>query len=470
LRRRARPQNRRAHPREERTRRADVYPADMTRISAFLLCGLLAFGVVASGCTDSEGARIALPDSSALVETPAPRPRLVSSDSGAIAMPTLMQRILVKRDSLWRRALDVHYDAIVFDGHADTPTLMLEEGYRFGDRHHARESHVDLPRMFEGGLDAVFMSLYVPPGYGEGPAARKRITDMMTVIERQVREQPDSVAIARSPADVVRITRSGRKAVLLGLEGGHAIGASDSILADLYARGVRYVTLTHINSNSWADASQGVNRWNGLNDRGRALVRTMNDLGMLVDLSHTSDSTFFDAIAVSRAPVVLSHSSARALTPNVRNASDDMLRALAQNGGVALITFFDGMVNPALDEAVMRDVMGRMGSSLTHLWNTVYAVKRERGLPGATLEHVVDHIDHAVRIAGIDHVGLGSDFDGVFDLPGGLEDVTRLPWITYELVRRGYSDEDIRKILGGNLLRVMEEVERARTDERAAAR
>ncbi|HEX7070829.1 MAG TPA: dipeptidase [Rhodothermales bacterium] len=442
----------------------------MTRPSLALLCSVVASTLLCAGCTESEGAHFPVQDSSAVVETPPVAPPLVAADSGRVAMPVLMQRILAKRDSLWTHALHLHYDAIVFDGHADTPTLMLENGYQFGMRHHARESQVDLPRMFEGGLDAVFMSLYVPPGYGEGPAARKRIADMIDVIERQVAERPDSAAIARSAADVVRITRSGRKALLLGLEGGHAIGASDSVLANLYARGVRYVTLTHINSNSWADASQGVNRWNGLNDRGRALVRTMNDLGMLVDLSHTSDSTFYDAISVSRAPVLLSHSSARALTPSVRNASDDMLRALARNGGVVLITFFDGMVNPALDDAVMRDVMSRVGSSLTHLWNTVYTVKRERGLPGASLSDVVDHIDHAVRVAGIDHVGLGSDFDGVFDLPGGLEDVTRLPWITYELVRRGYSDEDVRKILGGNLLRVMEEAERARRQESAAAR
>ncbi len=425
------------------------------------LLALLIVGCNSSAGSDAPRERpvlveslVSSPDSTTSSDT------LRFSDGGSIGIPVVMQRILSRRDSLWERALKLHFDAIVIDGHVDTPTLMLEEGYQFTDRHKAFQSHVDLPRMYEGGLDAAFMSLYVPPGYGEGASARNRVLSMIDVIEEQTRRSADSASIAYSVDDVVRITRSGRKALLLGLEGGHALGASDSVLAMYYRRGVRYVTLTHINSNSFADASQGVPRWNGLNDRGRALVRSMNRMGMIVDLSHASDSTFYDAIEVSRAPVLLSHSSVRAITPNVRNVDDAMLRALAKNGGVIMINFFDAMVNPALGPEVDAEVRRRLpGPSLTHLWNVVYEVKREMGLPSAQLEHVVDHIDHAVRIAGIDHVGLGSDFDGVFDLPGGLEDVTRLPWITYELVARGYSDYDVRKILGGNLLRLMQEVE-----------
>ena len=412
------------------------------------------------GCRVSEGAESAPSATSAVQRADSASFEPVYSDSGTVAIAPVMRRILVRRDTLWERALQLHYDAIVIDGHVDTPTLMLEEGYQLGDRHPAHWSEVDLPRMFEGGLDAAFFALYVPPPLGEGPAALQRVERMIDELEHQVASLSDSAAFARSAADVFHITRSGRKAILMGLEGGHAIGASESVLESLYQRGVRYVTVTHINSNSWADASQGHVRWNGLNDRGRELIRAMNRLGMIVDLSHTSDSTFYDALAASRAPVLLSHSSARALTPGVRNASDHMLRALAENGGVVMINFFDAMVNPSIDDDLMQEVHRRLeGSSLAYLWNTVYEVKRERGLPGAALSHVVDHIDHAVRVAGIDHVGIGSDFDGVFDLPAGLEDVTRLPWITYELLARGYSDDDVRKILGGNVLRVMREVE-----------
>lgn len=381
-------------------------------------------------------------------------------DSGMVAMPEPRRRILLGQDSLWAEALRIHYQALVFDGHIDTPTLMLDEGYRFGARHRDYESHVDLPRMFDGGLDAAFFSIYVAPPYGEGQRATERARAMIAEVKRQTTAHADSVALATSAADVRRLTRAGKKAVLLGLEGGHALAASPDTLRALYDEGIRYVTLTHINTNAWADASQARPRWNGLNDLGRRLVAVMNRLGMLVDLAHVSDSTFYDALAVSRAPVLVSHSSMRALTPSVRNLDDAMLHALAANGGVVMINFFDAMVNPHLDESVMAEVYRRLPEAQRYnLWSIVYAVKRERGLPGATLDDVLDHLDHAVAVAGIDHVGLGSDFDGVFDLPAGLEDVTRLPWITYGLLQRGYTEEAIYKILGGNALRLLEEAE-----------
>ncbi|WP_412070304.1 dipeptidase [Rubrivirga sp. IMCC43871] len=345
-----------------------------------------------------------------------------ASDGGAVALDAAEAARLVAGDSSWARALRLHYDALVVDGHVDTPTLMLDRGYAVGDRHAG--DHLDLPRMREGGLDAAFFSIYVARSYGEGPAATDRALSMIDAVQRQLAGRDDA-ALVRTADGVVAARRQGKAAILLGLEGGHALQASPETLRQLAANGVRYVTLTHSNTNAFADAATDVARWDGLNETGRELVAEMNRLGVLVDLSHVSDSTFFDALAVTRAPVILSHSSARAVHPHVRNASDAMLAALADNGGVAMINLY-------------ADYLG----------------------PGATVETALDHIAHAVRVAGADHVGLGSDFDGVPRLPAGLGDVTRLPWLTHGLLRRGFSESDVRKILGGNVLRVLREAER----------
>lgn len=394
-------------------------------------------------------------------------------DGGPILMAPVRQKILIEQDSLWTTALRVHYNAIVLDGHVDTPTLMLDSGYSFRRRNRSHSGHVDLPRMFEGGLDAAFFSIYVPVSLGESAGAMRRARRMIEEVKRQVAMSPDSVKLAFSADDVRRLAQSGRKAVLLGLEGGHALMASPDSLEALYREGLRYVTLTHVNSHSWAESSQSPPRFGGLNDLGRRMVLKMNDLGVIVDLSHVSDSTFYDAVQTSRAPVMLSHSSSRALVDNVRNVNDPMLRALAGKGGIIMINFFDPVVNSALSDSFMADVYARLGGrvgSLNTIWNVIYELKAERGLPGASLEDVVNHIDHAIRVAGVDHVGLGSDFDGVFDLPAGLQDVTRLPWITYELMKRGYSEDDLYKILGGNALRVLAEVEASRGGRRELKR
>lgn len=412
-------------------------------------------------------------DSTAVVQdtvaADAPDPAEAMTDGGAVMLPAIRQRALLAQDSLWADALRIHYNAIVFDGHIDTPTLMLDKGYAFGERHRASTSHVDLPRMIDSGFDAAFFSIYVNARFGEGEEATQRAKNMIAELKRQVALYPDSIQMATSAEEVRRLARSGTKAALMGLEGGHALAGSPDVLHDLYEAGIRYVTLTHVNTNSWADASQSNPRHGGLNALGRQLVRRMNQLGILVDLSHTADSTFYDALSVSTAPVILSHSSVRALTPSVRNIDDAMLRALAHNGGVVMINFFDAMVNRHLDADVMAEAERRIrdsGQSMRNLWNVVYAVKRERGLPGGSIEDVLDHIDHAVQVAGIDHVALGSDFDGVFDLPAGLEDVTRLPYLTYGLLQRGYAEEDIYKILGGNTLRVLEQAERVARNDR----
>ena len=392
------------------------------------------------------------------------------SDGGDIRMNAPTRERLVAEDPLWAEALRIHYNAIVMDGHIDTPSRMVDDGFDFGTRHTPRRSdhHVDIPRMFEGGLDAPFFSIYVSSRLGEGSESTARALRMIAEVKRQVAANIEQAGIAYSAEDVVRLTRSGRKAILMGLEGGHAIQASEEVLGQLYDAGIRYVTLTHTGTHSWADASQSRPQHGGLTDRGRELVRAMNRLGMLVDLSHVSDSTFYDALEVTEAPVILSHSSARALVKNVRNIDDDMLRAVAENGGVVMINFFDPMVNGRLTDEVMDAVYDRLErehqGNLNQIWPVIRAERRDRGIPSGMLEDILNHIDHVARVAGVDHVGLGSDFDGVSSLPDGMEDVTRLPWITYGLLKRGYSEGDIRKILGGNTLRVLAEAEQVAFD------
>ena len=355
---------------------------------------------------------------------------LDTADGGAVALPAAEVDRLVAGDPLWAEALRIHYDAVVIDGHVDTPSIMLDRGYLLKNRHEG--DHLDLPRMVEGGLDGAFFSIYVARRYGEGQAATDRALAMISEVQRQVAGL-DGAELARTAGDVGRIRGRGARAVLLGLEGGHALQGDPAVLRLLAANGVRYVTLTHTNTNAFADAATDAPRWGGLNRLGEELVAEMNRLGVLVDLSHVSDATFADALRASRAPVILSHSSCRALHRHARNASDEMLRALAANGGVVMINFY-------------RTYLGRRG---------------------VDVETVLDHIDHAVEVAGVDHVGLGSDFDGVPALPRGLGDVTRLPYLTYGMLQRGHSEADVRKILGGNTLRVLAEAEQVAAEMRA---
>ena len=356
----------------------------------------------------------------------------VPSDGGAVALDAAEVDRLVAEDSLWADALRIHYDAVVLDGHIDTPTLMLDRGYALGERH--RRDHVDLPRMAEGGLDGAFFSIYVARSYGEGQAATDRALAMIERVNQQVAGL-DGAALVRTADGVLRARERGQAAVLLGLEGGHALQGSPDVLRLLAANGVRYVTLTHTNTNAWADASTDAPRWGGLNALGREMVAEMNRLGVLVDLSHVSDDAIRDALDAARAPVIVSHSSCRALHDHARNVPDDLLRAIAANDGVVMINFYP-----------------------------LYL-----GSGAVTVETLIDHIEHAVAVAGADHVGIGSDFDGVTALPSGMGDVTRLPWLTYGLLQRGVSEADVRKILGGNVLRVMREAEQVAAEMRAEA-
>jgi membrane dipeptidase len=339
-------------------------------------------------------------------------------------------------------------------------------------------TQTDLRRLKAGGLGAVFFAIYVdgrftPKTPGARSHAYERARALIAAVQAQTRAHPESLELATTATDITRIKRSGKVAVLLGLEGGFAIENSLEKLRALHALGVRYMTLTHWSTTEWADSSGDmedptVKHHGGLTDLGREIVREMNRLGVLVDVSHVADRTFFDVLDTSRAPIIASHSSMRALADHPRNLTDDMLRALARNGGVVMINFFDGFTDRRKAEVVKHTAEKRR--QLQALYpNDAARVNREveawwaaHGFPRTPLATLVDHIEHAVRVAGVDHVGLGSDFDGVpLDMvPQGVDDVAGFPNITLELLRRGRSPEEVTKILGGNLLRVLREAER----------
>jgi membrane dipeptidase len=372
------------------------------------------------------------------------------------------------------RALRVYREAFVIDTHNDMPTRILDDGYDPDVRHApgfgAREGHTDLPRLIESGLTAVFMSAWVASSYAERPGASfDRAMQHVTTIRAWVERNPDRLRFATTAADVRRAREEGRIAVLVGVEGGHAIESSLDRLRDLHARGVRYLTLTWNNGTSWAGSSlgEGDTRRGGLTDFGREVVREMNRLGMLVDLSHVSDSTFFDAVAVSTAPVIASHSSARALAGAPRNMTDEQLRAVARTGGVVNVNFFSLFLDDAY-RARAEAVGARLAAARAELRAKPDSAAAARlqaladsllaALPPTPFGVLIDHIDHIARVAGVDHVGIGSDFDGVSALPDGMEDVTRLPRIAQALLDRGWSEDDVKKMLGGNMLRVMTRV------------
>lgn len=365
----------------------------------------------------------------------------------------------------WERALVLHREALVADGHVDAPYRIVRDGVDLRERHTPDRLHLDFPRMREAGLDAAFFALFVAGSEHDSTTAL--LHDMLHQTLHQI-ERADGVELARTAADVRRIVSHGDLAILLAVEGGHGLNGRIENLVPFAEAGARYLTLTHIVGNTFSDASQAPPVHGGLSPEGVRLMEELARLGIVPDLSHVSDDAFFQAVAAAKGPVMLSHSSARALTPGVRNVSDEMLRAVAATGGIVMINFFDMMVNPALTPEVIEEAERRLGPERhwARYWATVAEIRRERGIERTTWESVVDHLHHVAQVAGIDHVGLGSDFDGVSSLPIGLEDVTGLPRITYGLLERGYSETDIRKLLGENLLRVLEAAEhRAATYE-----
>jgi membrane dipeptidase len=321
--------------------------------------------------------------------------------------------------------------------------------------------------MREGGLDALFFSIYMP-GEVTGPPAVKRALQQIDKVRELVRARPRDLMLATSAGDVRRAVAERKIAALMGMEGGHMIDADLGVLRQYAALGVRYLTLTHSRNTTWADSSGDAPVHDGLTPFGKDVVRELNRLGMMVDVSHVSDKTFYDTLEVTSAPVIASHSSCRAISNSPRNMTDDMLRALARNGGVVMINYHAGFLSDAFRTATPpAGVQARLDAAAKQCGEDeacgilrtgqIYRDAMSSGqLPMVTWVTIVDHIEHAVKVAGVDHVGLGSDFDGAI-MPLGMEDASKLPKITGELLKRGYSERDVTKILGGNLLRVLEQ-------------
>lgn len=365
-------------------------------------------------------------------------------------------------------ALRLHRSALVFDGHNDLPGELRDKSDSAFEKIDIARSqpqlHTDIPRLRAGGVGAQFWSAYVPSSTMQDGGGCAWALEQIDLIHRMVRRYPDTFEMATTADDVERIHRAGRIASLIGVEGGHAIENSPGVLRAFHALGVRYMTLTHWKTTDWADAATDAPRHGGLSELGERIILEMNRLGMLADISHVSPDTMLDVLRVSRAPVIASHSSACAVAAHVRNVPDEVLRLIPANGGVIMVNFYPAFIEPeavernARREKVKADLAGA-GSTGEAVEAALKAWDEQNPLPRGTVHRVVDHIDHVVRVAGIDHVGLGSDFDGVPALPEQLEDVSYFPFITQELLNRGYDEPGIRKILGGNVLRALRAAE-----------
>jgi membrane dipeptidase len=375
-------------------------------------------------------------------------------------------------DEIAERARKLHFSSIVLDTHDDTTQRFFSKSFDLGKRN--PDGHIDIPRMRDGGMNAIFFSIWID-GRIMGPAAVQKALDQIDAVHENVRRFSNDMVFASTAEEVRRARAQGKIAALMGVEGGHMIGNDIRIVRIFGDLGVRYMTLSHFYNDEWADSSTDKPAHNGLTDYGKEIVREMNRQGIMVDISHVSDKTFYDALEVSKAPLIASHSSCRALCNHVRDMSDDMIKALAAKGGVIQInyekSFIDQDYKNAYDKATGgAGVVGTLNQAVKNCGDDQECVSRaetalerkmteEGKLPHVSWERIVDHIDHAARLVGADHVGLGSDFDGA-TMPEGMEDCSKLPKITEALLRRGYSEDDIRKILGGNTLRVMEQVER----------
>ena len=387
-----------------------------------------------------------------------------------VSAVALLSLSLSARD-ISARARKLHFSSIVVDTHDDTTQRFLDGKFDLGVRH--SDGSIDIPRMKEGGLGAIFFSIWMP-GSITGPEAVKRALDQIDAVREQVRKHPDEIVLARTAEEVRAAHREGKIAALMGVEGGHMIASDLGVLRIYAALGVRYMTLTHSVNDEWADSSTDKPAHNGLTDFGKDVVREMNRLGIIVDISHVSDKTFYDALAISKAPMIASHSSCRAICDAPRNMTDQMVKDLAAKGGVIQINYHVGFLSqefrnaekadPEINKGIAAEVDKRCakdeeGCQLIEGDKITREYVAAGKLPRVEWTRIIEHIDHAVKLVGADHVGLGSDFDGA-NMPYGMEDATMLPKITDALLEKGYSESDVRKILGENTLRVMAEAER----------
>jgi membrane dipeptidase len=375
------------------------------------------------------------------------------------------------------RARAIHDSAIVVDTHADTPQRFLDEGFDIGSTDPNDIGHVSLDKARRGNLGAEFFSIWVDPETNQGHFAQHTF-DLIDSVYEQAAHHPDRMTMAFSVADIERAYKEHKLAVLMGIEGGHSIENDIRLLRDYCRLGVRYMTLSWSNTNEWADSSGDIDdpkiqHHNGLTDFGKQVVLEMNRLGMIVDISHVADKTFWDVIATTKAPVIASHSSARALVDAPRNMTDDMLRAVGKNGGVVQVNFYSAFIDQKFRDASETQAKDQKAAIQTYVdslksqgkpvnYIEINRIDREwmAKIPRPPFKSLIDHIDHIAKIAGVDHVGLGSDFDGVSGAtPQGMDSAADLPKITQALLDRGYSADDIKKILGGNTLRVFRQVE-----------
>ncbi|HEX4487047.1 MAG TPA: dipeptidase [Terriglobales bacterium] len=372
-------------------------------------------------------------------------------------------------DSISEKAHKLHFSSIVVDTHDDTTQRFFEKGFDLGKRN--SEGSIDIPRMREGGMNAIFFSIWIDGRTMGAPAIQKAL-DQIDAVRENVRRYPKDLAFARTADDVRRAHAQGKIAVLMGVEGGHMIGNDIRMVRIFSDLGVRYMTLSHFYNDEWADSSTDKPAHNGLTDYGKQIVTEMNRQGMLVDISHVSDKTFYDALAISKAPLIASHSSCRALVDHPRDMTDDMIKALAAKGGVIQINYEKSFIDQAYKDAsdksggvvgIIDQVKKKCGDDEGCMMKLMVEEEKrataEGKLPHVSWTEIVDHIDHAVKLVGADHVGLGSDFDGA-NMPDGMEDATHLPQITDALLKKGYSESDIRKILGENTLRVLAAAEK----------
>jgi membrane dipeptidase len=394
-----------------------------------------------------------------------------------LAAVLILSACTAKETRLEKKAARIHEAVYTVDSHTDTPMLLNRDGFVFGERHDPQQSRskIDLPRMKEGGMDGIWFGVFTGQG-PRTPEGNREAYEEATEIIREIYETVDTYSgdleVATQSGDLKRIADSGKHAIYLGMENGYPMGDNPDLLDEFYGKGIRYMTLVHSSNNDICDSSTDTLEHGGLSPLGEEVVARMNDLGMLIDISHASDNSFYDVIAASRAPVIASHSCARALCDNPRNLSDEMLLKLKENGGVIQMCILSAYVktpapNPQRDSA-RAAVVERHGNYYEMQSDSAreafladwYAVNRDFPQEMATVSDAVDHIDHIVDLIGIDHVGIGTDFDG----GGGLEDcfdVSQMGNITLELVRRGYTKEEIGKIWSGNLTRVFREVEKA---------